>query len=128
MLDAGELGKEKFSDCIFFPATDDQRPPTKSPSSTIAQKVHVLFCKLLAQKGLQNMTPFFDFATRKHLSMQHLRRSRRRETDQKVIKIRKSFEAANCLPLWMLQQKNFQPSLITRYAFSIARLTGMLVT
>ncbi|HEX4797346.1 MAG TPA: hypothetical protein VH370_26365 [Humisphaera sp.] len=114
MIDARELGKEKFSDCIFF-----RLPPTthKSPSSTIAQKVHILFYKLLAQKGLQNMTPFCDFPARKHLLKQQLRRSRRRETDQKVMKIRKSFEAANSLPLWTLQQKNFQRSLITGYVF-----------
>ena len=63
------------------------------------------------------MTPFPDFSSRKCLSIQYLRLSYRRETDQKVIKIRKSFVAPNCSPLRRLQQKNFQRLRVNRYDF-----------
>jgi hypothetical protein len=76
----------------------------------------------LAVNDLQNMTPISDFLSRKHLAIQHLRLSRRRETDPKVIKSENFVDAANSPPLRRLWQKNFQRSRITRYGFPTRRL------
>jgi hypothetical protein len=63
------------------------------------------------------MTPFGDFVGRKCLSNEHLRSCRSRESDQKVIKIRKSFVAPNYRPLRGLWQKNFRAPRVNRYDF-----------
>ena len=86
-------------------------------SSIIAQKLSILFYNSRPENDLSIATPFFDFSSRKHLLVQHLKHPADRKIDQKVIKIRKSFDAANSLPLRTLWQRNFQRSRITGYGF-----------
>jgi len=91
------------------------RDVRKMLSSTIEQKLSILFCNFWTRSSLQNMTPFLDFSRRKSMSTHHLRQSCCRETDAKVIKIRKSFVAPNSLPLSGLQRKNFRRLFVNRY-------------
>ena|SRR5882724_7570053 len=100
-----------------------QLTPPGITSSTIKQKVHISFHKFLTHKDLQNVTPFPDYSARKHLLIQQLCRSLQSETGQKVIRIRKSFDAANSLPLRRLWHKNFPRSPVSRHGFPNPRLS-----
>jgi hypothetical protein len=84
-----------------------------------------LFPNIIAQKDLQKTTLFPGFSMRKYLSVQHLRQCPQHDSGQKVIKIRKSFDRANSLPLHSLWEKNFQRSLVTPYSFLDAPVIRM---
>jgi hypothetical protein len=73
-----------------------------------------LFSNLLAENDLEIMTPFPDSSPRKYLEIQHLRRPVGRQTDEKVIKIRISFDTHNSSPLRRLWQKNFRAPRVSR--------------